>query len=180
MKPRTAACTAISLTLVSLSCFGGGDRASAFANMPSDTIPIVLGAGDLLITTADSSMELGLVGDSVLMQFGAKVRDKLRAGLDTAHPRSSNRFIAAIERTVMRKVGSTLGRRLVRPLAEIDSVSLEGNLIVFNPHDRRGFSFESMKNDDRLVLESFRPADARAFVAAVRARKAQHSQLERR
>jgi hypothetical protein len=179
MKPRAAACTAIALTLASLSCFGG-DRADALATMPSDTIPLVLGTGDLLITTADSTMQLGLVGDTVLMQFGEKLRQKLRAGLDTTHPRSSNRFVAAIERMVMRKVSSALGRRLVRPLAEIDSVTLDGNLIRFSYRDRRGFSFEDMKNDDRSVLESFRPADARQFVAAVRARKTQRAPTERR
>ena len=179
MKPRAAGGTAIALTLASLSCFGG-DRADAFASMPSDTTPIVLGAGDLLITTADSTMQLGLVGDTVLMKIADKLRQQLRAGLDTTHPRSSNRFVAAIERTVLRKVGSALGRRLVRPLAEIDSVRLDSNLIVFSYRDRRGFSFESMKNDDRPVLESFRPADARQFVAAVRVRKTQRAQLERR
>ena len=166
-----AAVAALALCLASMACFG--DRAGDFASMPSDTIPLVLGAGDLLITTTDSNMQLGLVGDTVLMQFSEKMRRTLRTDLDTTHLESRNGFGAAIERAVKRKVGAMLGRRLVRPLAEIDAVSLEGNRIVFAYHTRRGFSFDNMKNDDKPTLESFAPADARRFVDAVQARKAQ-------
>jgi len=160
--------------LVSLSCFGG-DSAAAYANMPSDTIPLVLGAGDILITTPDSSMQLGLVGDTVLMQFGEKTRRQLRHDLDTANIRSRNGIGAAIERAVKRKVGSMLGRRLVKPLSEIDSVSLDGDRIRFHYRDRNSFNFDSMKNNDRSVLESFRHEDARRFVDAVQARKTQRA-----
>lgn len=172
MKRKLTAGGAVVLGLMSLSCFGGGER-GMFANMPSDTIPIVLGLGDLLITNPDSSMDLGLVGDTVLMQFGAKVRAKLRHDLDTNNIQSRNGFGAAIERAVKRKVGSALGHRLVMPLSEIDSVSLNGNKIEFAYHDRtrHGFNFDSMKNDNHSALESFRPEDARRFVDAVRARK---------
>ena len=165
-----AAATVAGLALVSLSCLG--DRSDDFARMPSDTIPLVLGAGDLLITTTDSSMQLGLVGDTVLMQFGDKIRRQLRSELDTAHLETGNRLGAAIERAVKRRVGSMLGRRLVRPLLEIDSVWLDGNHITFGYRDRRGFNFDSFKNDHRSTLESFSPEDARRFVDAVRARKA--------
>ena len=140
--------------------------------MPSDTIPLVLGAGDLLITTTDSSMQLGLVGDKVLMQFGDKIRRQMRSELDTTHLETSNRLGAAIERAVKRRVGSLLGRRLVRPLLEIDSVWLDGNRITFGYRDRHGFNFDNFKNDHRSTLESFSPEDARRFVDAVRARKA--------
>ena len=173
MKPASLVAV-IGLGLMSVACFGH-DRADNFANMPSDTIPLVLGAGDLLISNTDSSMDLGLVGDTVLMQFGAKVRAKLRADLDTTHLETTNGFGAAIERAVKRKVGSALGHRLVRPLSEIDSVTLDGNRIVFAYHDHRSFSFEDMKNDDKPTLESFKPEDARRFVDAVRARKAQRA-----
>jgi len=169
MMTRFAAGAALVLAAPSWACFGG-DR-DDFARMPSDTIPLVLGAGDLLITTTDSTMQLGLVGDTVLMQFSDRMRQKLRTDLDTTHLRSSNRLGAAIERMVKRKVGAMLGRRLVRPLAEIDSVSLDGNRIVFAYRDRGGFNFDSMKNDRRPTLESFSPEDARRFVDAVRERK---------
>ena len=173
MRTRWAAGAAIALSLLSPACFGH-DRGDDFANMPSDTIPLVLGAGDLLITTTDSNMQLGLVGDTVLMQFSDKMRQKLRTDLDTSHLESRNSFGAAIERAVKRKVGALLGRRLVRPLSAIDAVALEGNRIVFTYHDRGGFTFDNMKNDHKPTLESFAPEDARRFVDAVRTRKAQH------
>lgn len=174
MNARFVRCAAVVLALASPACFGS-DRADAFANMPSDTIPLVMGDGDILITNPDSSMQLGMVRDTVLMQFGEKTRRQLRRDLDTANIESQNGIGAAIERAVKRKVGAMLGRRLVVPLSAIDSVYLDGDRIVFDYRDRRGFNFDSMKNDDRPVLASFRPADARRFVEAVQARKAQRS-----
>ena len=43
--------------------------------------------------------------------------------------------------------------------------------IRFAYHDRHALSFEDFKADNRPVLESFDPADAKRFVAAVREAK---------
>lgn len=72
------------------------------------------------------------------------------------------------------RVGSALNRRIEYPLANIDSVSYVGDRIVFHYRVQHAPAFENMNNDDRPVLESFRPADARQFVDSVRVRKNTH------
>jgi hypothetical protein len=165
MKP--SAIVAAALCAVSLACFG--DRADNFAAL-SDTTSLVLGAGDLLITTTDSNMQLGPVGDTVPMQFSEKMRTKLRADLDTTHLESNNGFGAAIERAVKRKVGAMLGRRLVRLLADID-VSSRATASSSPPSHPARLHLRQHEERQQAHPRVVRARDARRFVDAAGARR---------
>jgi hypothetical protein len=144
-----------------------------FADLKSDTTPLVLGAGDLMITNRDSSVDLALAGDRVVMQFSERTRRKLRHDLDTTRAGSKSDFGAYIERTVKRQVTAMLDRRLERPLAGVRSIDFQDGTIEIDAREKHRFSFDNVKADhDRPALATFAPADAQRFVAAVRARMA--------
>jgi hypothetical protein len=176
--PMTRATRAAPLALglaILTACGRGDSRRGFFANATPDTVPLVLGAGDVLITNTDSSMDLALVGDHLVLQFGEKVQHKLHEQLDTSKVDSSrSRFGAMIERAVKRGVGNLVNRRIEQPLTAIRSIDYRDGRIDIAYQSKPTFSFENMKVDgNRPVLESFPPDDAKRLVAAVQARLAE-------
>jgi hypothetical protein len=96
---------------------------------------------------------------------------KVREGTDTSSTR--NDFGGSIEKLVKRTVASALGQQYTYPLAEVRDARYEDGRIVI---DGKGSQPRLLTNFDvggKKVLESFRPDDARRFVAAVNAKKAQ-------
>ena len=173
MSAHRHALLALAFVTALAACRGrehGGVYSSDFVR---DTTPITLGPGDVLITNRDTSMDLALVGDRVVLKFSDKVAHQIRQDLDTSTADTSSRFGALIERTVKRGVGSMLQRRIEIPLADIDSASYDGSRIRLSYNGRRHPSLEGFRTDGKQpVMETFRPEDARRFVQAVNARKA--------
>ncbi len=175
---RSARATSLALALALITACGRSDSRDAFfASTRPDTTPLVLGAGDVLITNSDSSMDLALVGDHLVMQFGEKVQRKLHRKLDTTKVDSSTGFGAMIERAVKRRVGNLVNRRIEQPLTSIRSIDYRDGRIDIAYRSKPTFSFENMKvNGNHPVLETFPPEDAKRLVAAVQARLAESTQ----
>lgn len=141
------------------SAVPAGDGRSA-ARLAADSVGITSRGGEVLLSVAH---------DSVSMGFSPATLEKIRRDTDTA---SAGKGIAGmIERTVKSGVQSMLSKRIMVPLADVDSVRYEDGAIHFVYRDRpNGMKLEDVKVDDRPVLESFSEPDARLFVSAVRAR----------
>lgn len=152
------------------ACFGGGGDASRFGNLPSDSTPLVLDSTDLMITNADTSMELGVVGDKVVMRISQHLREQMRRAMDSASNRSG--IGASIARMALGKVGEMLNHRLEYAVADIDSVDYTGDRLVFHYKTEQAMTFEKFNSDHRPVLESFKSEDAMHFVEVFRAHKA--------
>lgn len=131
-----------------------------------------LGPGDVLIVNADSSIELGLYGDSIVTGFGSKVMNEIRDKTDTATV-SGNGFAASIEKMVKNSVASAMNHQITYAVADVKDVRFEnGKLEFFWKDGSRMKLFENANVDKKPVSETFRSEDAQRFVAAFKARKA--------
>jgi hypothetical protein len=131
-----------------------------------------LGPGDVRIANVDNSIELALVGDSVITGFGARVLDEVKAKTDTAAVKGSG-FAASIEKMVKTTVAGALSHELVFPLRSISDVRYEdGRLQLYDADGSRMRLYENTKVDGRDASMTFSHADADRFIAAFHARKA--------
>ena len=130
--------------------------------------------GDAVITTPDNGIQLALAGDTVWMGLSDSVRTVARTEMDSGVKRAKDKggLGGEIARIVTGTVDRALGTRVAYSLDEIEDVSYADGAIAFRYRNgAHALSFESVKSNNRPVLESFPPADAERFVAAVRARK---------
>src|SRR5262245_61528012 len=88
---------------------GGRDRSNATFAARDTTRK--LGPGDVLIVNADSSIELGLYGDSIITGFGTKVMNEIRDKTDTGAVSGSG-FAASIEKMVKNSVASAMSHQI--------------------------------------------------------------------
>ena len=131
-----------------------------------------LGPGDILIANSDSSIELGLYGDSIVTGFGSKVMNEIRDKTDTAAV-SGGGFAANIEKMVKNTVADALGHQLKYAVADVQDVRFEdGKLLFFWKDGSRMRLFEDTNQNKKPVSQTFNPDDAQRFVAAFKARKA--------
>jgi hypothetical protein len=132
--------------------------------------PAPLGPGDVRIVTADSGIDLALIGDSISTGLSPYALDKVRRDTDTAKVTGTG-FGASIEKMVKGAVAGAIGTRVAFPLSAVKDVRYEGGRLQFEWAGTPVNLFEHSKVNGRPVLESFPPDDARRFVEAVRARK---------
>jgi len=131
---------------------------------------LTLGAGDVKIVSEDSSVDLALVGQRIVVRLSDKTMDRVRRETDTAHADSG--FGGSIERLVKRTVQSALAHQFEYPLSDVRDAKYENGAIVIEPNgDRKPRLLANTKINGKKVLESFRPDDAKRFVAAVNAKK---------
>src|SRR5215216_3538759 len=131
----------------------------------------VLREGDLRIMTSDSSIELALVGDSIMTGLSQQVLNKIHDKTDTTAVAGNGRG-ATIEKMVKSTVAKTVNRELHYPIAAISDIRYEdGELRFFADNGSRMRLFESARVNGRRLSEAFNPADARRFVDAFHARK---------
>jgi hypothetical protein len=124
------------------------------------------------ITTTDQAVTMALVGDRVVVRLSDQALTRVRGKLAADSGREpSGSLGGSIERMVKSAVEETLSRPVEYALDEIEDVRYEGGAIRFDFRGRRDRLVEQVKMDDRPLLESFAPADAQRFVAAVRAAK---------
>src|SRR3954469_13282892 len=98
---------------------GGRDRSNATFSARDTTRK--LGPGDVLIVNADSSIELGLYGDSIVTGFGSKVMNEVRGKTDTAAV-GGNGFAASIEKMVKSSVASAMSHQIKYAVADVKDV----------------------------------------------------------
>ncbi|HEX5436810.1 MAG TPA: hypothetical protein VFW98_06610 [Gemmatimonadaceae bacterium] len=189
----------MSVAVLSVLLIGGCEESGSGASISSgdSAAPASrpLGPGDLAITTTDGAVQLVLQSDTIWMGLADSIVRKVRHDLATST--AGDRDTGGLGGTIASFVKSTVGReindRIQIPLADVEHVSYEDGAIKFRfregaqptisvlgkrrtvDFDKPGFHYGKDDSDHKPVLESFSPADADAFVKAVRAAKAQSS-----
>jgi hypothetical protein len=129
-----------------------------------------LAPGDIRIVNTDSSVELALIGSRVMMRLSDKTVGEIKAKTDTSNVSGSG-IGASIEKLVKSSVASALTQQVEYPLSEIRDARYEDGEIRLDMTGERQRIFSQTRVNNTPVMKSFRPADAEAFVAAVKARK---------
>jgi len=138
---------------------------------PRDTIR-ALGPGDVRIATVDSTLELALVGDTIVTGLGTKVMDKIREKTDTSDL-TGDGLSATIQRAVKGSVAKAMDHEIHYPIADISDVRFEdGGLRFYRTDGAKMHVFENSRVNGKNVAEAFRPEDAQRFISAFHARKA--------
>ena len=132
---------------------------------------LTLGPGDMKITNEDSSVDMAVVGQKILVRLSDKTMAKVRKETDTAAIKDSG-FGGSIERFVKKTVQSTLGQQFEYPISDVRDARYENGTIVLDVNGREPRLLANTKVGGKKLLESFRPDDAQRFVAAVNAKKA--------
>ena len=131
----------------------------------------VLGPGDIRIISTDTTIELALIGDTVVTGLAAKARARVRAKTDTAAVTGTG-FGATLEKFVKSSVQSALDKELTFPLSSVGDVKFEsGKLELFDTAGKRMAMFGGRSSDSTSRGGMFSAADAQAFMAAFRAKK---------
>ena len=131
---------------------------------------LVLGPGDVMITNRDSSVDMALVGQKIVVRLSDKTMEKVRRETDTMGVKDSG-FGGSIERMVKRTVASTLGQQFDYSLSDVKDARYENGTIVLDVNGKEPRLLANTKVGGQKLMESFRPEDAQKFVAAVNARK---------
>jgi hypothetical protein len=130
---------------------------------------LTLGPGDVKIVNEDSSVEMAVVGQQIVVRLSDKTMNKVRQETDTTH--SDSGFGGSIERMVKRTVQSALGQQFTYPLSEVRDAKYEDGAIVLDVNGKQPRLLANTKFNGRKLLESFRPDDAKRFVDAVNKKK---------
>jgi hypothetical protein len=157
------------LLAVTLGCSGSERSARPRQSIANRDTALKLGPGDVQIATTDSSMELALVGQRILVRFGERTREQIRRETDTNTVHDSG-FGGSIERLVKSTVASALDKQIEYPLTDVREASYENGEIRLETN--RGRLLERTQVHGKPLSRSFAPQDAQRFVAAVQARKA--------
>jgi hypothetical protein len=131
---------------------------------------LVLGPGDAKITNADSSVDMALVGQKIIVKLSDKTMAKVHQQTDTMGVQGSG-LGASIEKMVKRTVASTLGQQMEYPLSDVKDARYENGTILIDVNGQQPRLLADTKVGGKKLMESFRPEDAERFVAAVNARK---------
>ena len=126
--------------------------------------------GDIRIVSADSGIDLALIGDSISGGLSAHALAKVRREMDTNAVTGSG-FGASIEKMVKGTVQTALGTRISVPVASVKDVRYDGQRIVFDWNGKTPDHFGDAKVNNKDVMASFSAEDAQRFVVAVRARQ---------
>lgn len=140
-----------------------------------------LGPGDYRLLNSDSSMDVILQGDHVLVGLSPKTVAQVRASMDSESTKKgadSSSLGNSIAQMVKKTVADKLGMHVVFPLSDIRDVRLDHDHLIFEwKKGAEHHVFEDVKVNGKQQSNTFPPADADAFIAAVRARKVQLGQV---
>ena len=131
---------------------------------------LVLGEGDVAIVNADSSVEMAVIGQNIVVRLSDKTMAHIRRETDTSAVRDSG-FAGSIERLVKSTVQSALSQQVRYPLAEVTGARYEDGEIKLDVNGGQPRLFTSTKIGGKRLMETFRREDAERFVAAVNARR---------
>jgi hypothetical protein len=131
----------------------------------------VLGPGDVRVMNSDSSIEIAVVGDSIVTGFGPRVRAEVEKNTDSASVSGSG-FGASIEKMVKGAVATALNHEIKYSIADVQDVRLEdGKLQFYGKDGSRMKILEGGHSNNRPISETFTAAEAQRFIAAFHARK---------
>ena len=171
---RTRAELLISVAVIALTACGHRDdepKVPVNISRPSAAVAETpMGPGDVRITSADSGVDLALIGDSISGGLSAFALAKVRRETDTNAVDGSG-IGASIEKMVKGTVQSALGTRISVPVASVKDVRYDGQRLVFEWNGKAPEHFGTAKVNNKDVMASFSPEDAQRFVVAVRARQ---------
>ena len=153
-----------------VACRKDRDRAPENSKLARRDSALALGPGDVAIVNRDSSVEMAVVGDRIIVRLSDKTMAKVRRETDTSTVRDSG-FSGSIERLVKSTVQSALSQQVTYPVADVTDARYEDGEIKLAVRGREPRLFANTKVDGKRLMESFPPADAERFVAAVNARR---------
>jgi hypothetical protein len=131
-----------------------------------------LGPGDVRIMNTDSSIELAVIGDSIVTGLGPKVIAEVAKNTDTSQVKGDG-FSANIEKMVKSTVANAMNHDLRYAVADVQRVQFTDGKIEFYWKDgSRMKLFENAKRNNKPLSETFSEADAKQFIAAFDAKKA--------
>ncbi|HEV7992343.1 MAG TPA: hypothetical protein VGP25_11005 [Gemmatimonadaceae bacterium] len=149
-------------------------RSHAFMTIPgSAAAPAALGEGDVRIVTADTGIDLALIGDTISSGLSEHALAKVRHETDTAAVAGKG-FGADLEKLVKGTVQKAVGTRVGFPISDVRAVRYDGRAIVFEWAGKAPNIHGDAKVNGKPLLESFSPDDAKRFADAVMARKRAH------
>jgi len=173
---RRSVSAVIALAMVAVACGRHDSNRDARnvetqGNVANRDTALTLGPGDVKIVSEDSSVDLALVGQRIVVRLSDKTMNKVRSETDAMGVKDSG-FGGSIERLVKRTVQSALAHQFEYPLSEVRDAKYENGAIVIEPNgDRQPRVLANTKINGRKLMESFRPDDAKRFVAAVNTKK---------
>lgn len=132
--------------------------------------------GGTAITTTNGAVTMALAEDRIVVRLSDSLVGQVRSKFDSGAARDTGSFGGMIARMAKSAVSEALGTPVSYPLDEIEDASYDGEAIRFRFKDGSKRVIESTKVDDRPLLESFAPDDARRFVEAVRAAKGRRTE----
>jgi len=143
---------------------GGNVEHASFAKRDSNR---TMGPGDIRVATTDSMFEVALIGDSLVAGLGTAARNKIKTATDT-NTVSGTGFAASLEKMVKSTVAGALDHEFEVPISEITDVQYERGMLVF--YDKNGKRMQISNKDKHGERSQFLESDARAFMAAFRAK----------
>jgi hypothetical protein len=162
------------LTLVLISGYVMRHMSSRSRHVRVETevpAPDALGPGDLRIYSADSSVDLTLVGDKILAGLSPKTVAEVKTKLETSAARDTSGLGGSIAQIVKKSVAGAIGTHAVFPLSDIRDIRYDGDQIVVEWKDGGKHQlFGGVTVSDHKVSNSFRPEDAKRFIDAVHER----------
>ena len=136
--------------------------------------PEQLGPGDLRVFNTDSSLDLILQGDHILTGLSPKMVAQIRTQMDTEKVKDSAGLGGSIASLVKSAIGGAIGTHLQVPLSDLKDIRYENGRLVFEWNkgmEHSIFGNGKVEVNGKRQDNSFRPADAQAFIDAVHARK---------
>lgn len=119
----------------------------------------------VVIHTTDNAVTLALANDTVSMGLSDSTLNKARA--DMARDTADKGMGGALSKLIQKTVNSALHSRIAYPVQDLESAKYENGAIVFTYRVKRKVTFDNVSSDHHKALQSFAPADAQRFVAAV-------------
>ena len=129
------------------------------------------------ITTTNGAVTMALAGDRIVVHLSDSLVGQVRSKFDSGAAKDSGSFGGMIARIAKSAVSSALATPIEYPLTEIEDASYDGEAIRFRFTGDAKRAIEHTKVDDRPLLASFAPDDARRFVEAVRAAKGRQAEV---
>jgi hypothetical protein len=152
------------------ACRRDRDRAPEDTKVAKRDSALALGPGDVAIVNTDSSVEMAVVGQRIIVRLSEKAMAKVRSETDTSAIRDSG-FAGSIERLVKSTVQSALSQQVTYPVADVTDARYEDGEIKLAVQGHTPRLFANTKVSGKRLMASFPADDAERFVAVVNARR---------
>jgi hypothetical protein len=171
---RTLTCATLLVSLLTGACGRDrGTRASGSSDVKFSARDStrILGAGDIQISSVDTTLELALVGDTVIAGLGSRVLNEIRDKTDTGAA-TGNDLGSKIEKIVKNTVADAMSHQFLVPVAAIKDIQYaNGTLQFFGRNGSKMRLFDNSRQGGKRVSETFSADDAQRFIDAFVARK---------